>query len=93
MKTKLLQKIHKQIPKRKEKIHKKVYLQKEVFISSLYESQNRKNIYVSHKIFHSLEKHAKKIFSMPLHQTDINRFKSDLFLLQYGTLELMCHEL
>ena len=45
---------------------------------------------VSHERFHSLQKNAKtKIFLMPSHQTDVNGFKSDLFLFPYGPLEPM----
>ena len=85
---KSLEKIHKQIPKRQKKIHKKIYSQKEILISSLYVIKNRK--YMHHmKDFILLKKMQKKFFWMPLHQTDINGFKSDLFLLPYGPLEPM----
>ena len=49
----------------------------------------KQKIYVSHERFQSLEKNAKKIFFDALHQTDINGFKSDLYLLPYGLLEPM----
>ena len=50
----------------------------------------KQKIYVSHERFHSLEnKCKKKKIPMPLHQMDIDGFKSDPFLLPYGTLESM----
>ena len=52
MKTKLLQEIHKQIPKKQEKYIK---LQKEILISSLYVCQNRKYMYHM-KDFNPLQK-------------------------------------
>ena len=85
-KLKSLEKIHKRIPKRQKKIHKKIYSQKEILISSLYVIKKRKYMYHI-KDFILLKKMQKKIFSMPLHQTDIDGFKSDLFLLPYGPLE------
>ena len=50
--------------------------------------QNRKYMYHM-KDFILLKKCKKKNVSMPLHQTDINGFKSDLYLLPYGPLEPM----
>ena len=41
------------------------------------------------KDFILLKKMQKKNFLMPLHQTDINEFKSDLYLLPYSPLEPM----
>ena len=50
----------------------------------------KQKIYVFHKRFRSLRKNAKKFFfGMPLHQMDIDGFKSNLFLLLYGPLEPM----
>ena len=49
-------------------------------------SRNRK--YGSHERFPSFEKNAlKRFFLMALYYTDIDGFKSDLFLLLYGPLE------
>ena len=41
------------------------------------------------KDFILLKKMQKNFFSMPMYQMDINRFKSDLYLLLYGPLEPM----
>ena len=49
----------------------------------------KQKIYVSDERFQSLDKNERKKFSMHLHQTDINGFKSDLYLLLYGPLEPM----
>ena len=38
------------------------------------------------KDFNLLKKMWKNVFSMPLHQTDVNGFKLDLYLLPYGPL-------
>ena len=74
--------------KKNRKIHKKILFQKEVLISSLYVGKKRKYMYHM-KDFNLLKKMQKKFFSMPLHQTDIDAFKLDHYLLPYGPLEPM----
>ena len=87
MKTKLLQEIHKRIPKKQEKYIKNITSERRTHIFPICGSKQK--IYVSHERFQSLEKCKKKIFSTPLHQTDIDGFKSDLHLLLYNQLEPM----
>ena len=50
---------------------------------------NTENICITLKMSISWKQCKKKFFLMPLHQTDINGFKSDLYLLLYGPLEPM----
>ena len=85
-KTKLLQEIHKQIPKRQEKYIKKYNFRKKYSYLS-YMCVKTENICITWKISISWKKEKK--FLMPLYQTDINGFKSDLYLLPYGPLEPM----
>ena len=49
----------------------------------------KQNESITWKILFSSQKIQKKIFPMPSHQTDVDGFKSDLFLLSYGPLEPM----
>ena len=44
---------------------------------------------ITGKISFSSKKCKKKFFPMPSHRTDVNGFKSDLFLLPYGPLAPM----
>ena len=74
--------------KKTEKIHKKnVLSERNTHIFTICDQKQK--ICISHERFHSLEKMQTKLFLIPLHQTDIDRFKSDLFLLPYGPLEPM----
>ena len=84
---KYLEKIHKRIPKRQKKYIKNILSERNTHIFTICDQKQK--IYVSHEIFHSLEKNAKIIFLMPLHQTDIDGFKLELFLFLYDPLEPM----
>ena len=87
MKTKLLQEIHKQIPKKQEKYIKNITLERSTHVFPVCGPKH--TIYVSHERFQFLKKMQKKKFSMPLHWINIDGLKSDLYLLLYGPLEPM----